>query len=312
MNYSKQELAEIALRTNFIKDNIEKVLRLSEILKYINNDEYLKTRLALKGGTSINLSVVSLPRLSVDIDFDLTENVSKEELQQLRDTISTRIINYMLSEGYTLLEAERNRYALISHIFYYVNNAGNRDSIKIEINVMDRCHIMPTQTRIVKTRGIIDEFSITTLNEIELYASKINALLSRCTPRDLYDVNTMVENDIIQDKELLKKCTIFYNVIGGEMDIDDINYSKIDGMNYLIFKKQLKPLIAKNDSFILDVAKERVTSFLKELIVLSQNEKKFLFEFKNGKYIPELLFDDNAIIKRIKYHPMAMWKLMNK
>ena len=36
MNFSKQYLNELSLKTNFIKDNIEKVLRLTDILKFIN------------------------------------------------------------------------------------------------------------------------------------------------------------------------------------------------------------------------------------------------------------------------------------
>ena len=36
MKFSKQYLNELSLKTNFIKDNIEKVLRLTEILKFIN------------------------------------------------------------------------------------------------------------------------------------------------------------------------------------------------------------------------------------------------------------------------------------
>lgn len=36
MNYTKQYLTELASKTNFIKDNLEKVLRLSEILRFLN------------------------------------------------------------------------------------------------------------------------------------------------------------------------------------------------------------------------------------------------------------------------------------
>lgn len=36
MNYAKQYLAELSSKTNFIKDNLEKVLRLSEILRFLN------------------------------------------------------------------------------------------------------------------------------------------------------------------------------------------------------------------------------------------------------------------------------------
>ena len=53
-------------------------------------------------------------------------------------------------------------------------------------------------------------------------------------------------------------------------------------------------------------------SYLKELIVLTEKEKEFVSEFRMGNYSPELLFDNMSIVKRIKYHPMALWKLMDK
>uniref|UniRef100_UPI002ED0B831 nucleotidyl transferase AbiEii/AbiGii toxin family protein n=1 Tax=Enterocloster clostridioformis TaxID=1531 RepID=UPI002ED0B831 len=69
-NYTKAELAEMAVRQNFIRDTLEKVIRLSEILDYMNSNLIMKKRLILKGGTAINLTVFRLPRLSVDIDLD--------------------------------------------------------------------------------------------------------------------------------------------------------------------------------------------------------------------------------------------------
>ena len=41
----------------FVKDTFEKVSRLIEILKFINTNIYLKGKLALKGGTAINLTI---------------------------------------------------------------------------------------------------------------------------------------------------------------------------------------------------------------------------------------------------------------
>lgn len=58
MNYSKQYLTELSVKTNFIKDNLEKVLRLAEILKFLNTDNLFKGKLALKGGTAINFIYV--------------------------------------------------------------------------------------------------------------------------------------------------------------------------------------------------------------------------------------------------------------
>ena len=95
MNYTKQYLTELASKTNFIKDNLEKVLRLSEILRFLNSDQYFRGKFALKGGTAINLTSVELPRLSVDIDLDFTSNLAKEEIVEAKTKISKRLADYM-------------------------------------------------------------------------------------------------------------------------------------------------------------------------------------------------------------------------
>jgi len=52
-NYTKAELSEIANKQNFIQDTLEKVVRLSEVLDYINSNPIMKGCLALKGGAAI-------------------------------------------------------------------------------------------------------------------------------------------------------------------------------------------------------------------------------------------------------------------
>lgn len=308
MNYSKQYLSELSIKTNFVKDNLEKVLRLSQILKFLNTDNVFKGKLALKGGTAINLTAVELPRLSVDIDLDFTENLQKDEITEIKEQFTKRLTDYMWQEGYSLMVSPREHYALLSFTFNYVNNAGNRDNIKIEINFMDRCHILPLEQKQVLSKGIIDKFEILTLNTAELYASKINALLSRATPRDLYDVNAMIENNVIKDMKLLRKCLIFYNMVGGEQDIDNLTYNNIEKLNFMKFKTQLKPVISKTDKFDLEQAKVKVIDYLKELIKPTEDEKEFINKFRNQNYKPELLFNDNNMVENISHHPMAMWR----
>ena len=43
-------------------------------------------------------------------------------------------------------------------------------------------------------------------------------------------------------------------------------------------------------------------------MVLTKNEKEYLSRLKEKQYCPELLFDDADIVKRIKNHPMMIWK----
>ena len=308
MEFSRQYLTRLAQESNFIKDTLEKVLRLSEILKFLNSDVVFKDKLALKGGTAINLTAVELPRLSVDIDLDFTVNVDREELPEIKEKFKKRLTDYMWQEGYSLADS-RDHFALTSFLFNYINNAGNRDNIKVEINFLDRCHVLPLEKKKILTKGIVEDFEVLTLNTIELYASKINALLSRATPRDLYDVNAMIENNVITDTELLRKCLVFYNAIGGDYDIQELDYKNVERLDYRKYKTQLKPVISKDDKFDIVKAKEKVIAYVKNLLEFTAGEKEFLDKLKDKIYVPELLFDDEMIISNIKHHPAALWRI---
>jgi predicted nucleotidyltransferase component of viral defense system len=72
MRYDANVLSRLAVQMGVVRNTLEKVLRLSEILRFINTNELLRGKLALKGGTAINLIYSDLPRLSVDVDLDYT------------------------------------------------------------------------------------------------------------------------------------------------------------------------------------------------------------------------------------------------
>ncbi len=185
--YNIRDLQELSARFNFIRDNLEKVIRLTEILKYINTSETLRGSLALKGGTAINLMFSEIPRLSVDLDFDYCANVDRDGMMAAREHINEEILAYMQSEGYVLAPNSKNPHSLDSWAFSYINAGSNKDNIKIEINYSMRQHVMPLrQTEIAI--GFVPSIRITTLAVEELYGSKIKALLERAAARDLIDV----------------------------------------------------------------------------------------------------------------------------
>ena len=74
INLSQKNVVKIAKETNFIKDNVEKVMRLADILEFVFTSKW-KDKLALKGGTAINMFYPNLPRLSVDIDLTYIETI---------------------------------------------------------------------------------------------------------------------------------------------------------------------------------------------------------------------------------------------
>ena len=119
--YDKTELSRRAKELSVVRDTLEKVLRLCEILRFFDSSPLFKDHLALKGGTAINLLFFNLPRLSVDIDLDFCQNIGRSEMLASRELINGEIMRYMTSQGYTLGNKSKNPHALDSFEFFYQN-----------------------------------------------------------------------------------------------------------------------------------------------------------------------------------------------
>lgn len=309
MNFNKRQLQKEADKYHYIRDTYEKVIRLVDILSYIRMETDLFNNLALKGGTAINLTIFDLPRLSVDIDLDFTTNSSREEMMQKRKRIKELLVNYLEKNGYKLDKDTREHHALDSLKASYINAGGNSDTIKIEINYMLRAHVY--EPVIVKTKdyGLIGEVEIRAINPIEIFGSKLVALMTRSTPRDLYDFLYMINSNIFNEIEInkMKKCAVFYRAISNENGNFDFNLNNIDSISQNHIKRFLLPVINSKEFFSLPEAKQKIIDFFNEYFVLNENESMFLDQFKQKNYMPELLYDGDEL-KRIKNHPMALWK----
>lgn len=313
-NYDKRFFSKRANEVGFIRDTFEKVYRLTDILKYINNNHLLKEVLALKGGTAINLTVFNMPRLSVDIDLDYCNPVDRDEMLREREIINIDLIKYMQTNGYTLSPKTKNPFTLDSWIFEFINCGGNKDNIKIEINYSNRVHVLNIKERKIITEVLSETFLVRTLDPIELFGSKLSALINRAAVRDLYDVNNMIKYGLFDESEyeILKKCFIFYWAITSSEIKERFDLSQIDAINEHQIRRHLYPVIRKAENFDLYSAKKSVKEFIADLLVLTPKEEEFLNFFKQKEYCPELLFDNKEIIDRISKHPMALWKTMDR
>lgn len=310
-NYTKAELSEIANKQNFIRDTLEKVVRLSEVLDYINSNPIMKGCLALKGGTAINLTVFHLPRLSVDIDLDYCSEGNRDEMLEQRQKISEDLKKFMQTQGYSLNLRSRSRHSLDSFVFTYINLGGMKDNIKVEINYSLRSHLFELEDKPVLSDVILMEHLITVLSPVELFAAKINALLSRAAARDLYDTYNMIELDLFSkdEYEMLRKSVVFYTAISQEEIPERYDVNVIDRISIRKIRTDLLPVIQKGEFIELEKIKNRVKEFLSGLMVLTADEQDFLRKFREKKYCPELLFDDEQVIRRVSNHPMALWKI---
>ena len=310
-NYSKNFLDRMAAETGFIRDQLEKVFRLCDILQFLNTHSTTAGCLSLKGGTAINLTIFNLPRLSVDIDLDFSEECNRDEMMNARANINDDILNFMFAQGYAISPNTKNPHSLDSWVFYFQNAGGNKDNVKIEINYSLRCHVLPIVRKSVNAAFLQVTGEWTTLSTLELFGGKIKALIERTAPRDLYDVQNMIKHHVIasEEQDLLRKIVIFYLVLGSGKRIElPFRFDHIEILKYHQIRAHLNPVLRKSERFDFETAKIEVKEYLSQLMMLTGNERLFIEKFNNGIYQPELLFDDDDMIKRIQEHPMAIWK----
>ena len=307
--YNKVEIGRAAKQHGFVRDTFEKVLRLKEILCYLNEEEYLREHLLLKGGTAINLTVFNLPRLSVDIDMDYTLNDTKEDMLKAREKITTLIKDYMNAEGYQLSKGSRFTHSLDAFYYQYQNAGGNRDMIKIELNYSLRAHILEPVHRRILSDAFDDGMTIRMVAPMEIFAAKGNALISRAAARDLYDWGNMIAENLFEDeRDMFRKCFVFYATISADTVNSNFDTSAIDSLNFDKIRRDLFPVLSKKENFMLDERKRQAKDYIAELLQLMEPEQEYMDRFIAKEYVPEFLFNDKEIVERIKDHPMAIWK----
>ena len=308
MKYIKENISKYATSTGFIGSNIEKVMRLLDVLNFLFSKSSFKNKLILKGGTAINLIHTNLKRLSVDIDLDYCGSLDKNIALKDRELLEKELDDFMIREEYEVSTKSRSSFALFSRIYRYENAFGNIDTIKVDINFMDRVHLysyaISTVTYFDKT------VTVKTPAIEELFGMKTNALIDRSKPRDLYDSVFLVDNMRLFDKNMLRKAIIFYLSLNNIFKIDKTSLDRINTINNKNIKVELLPVLKKNERIDLEETKEKVINSLSKLLVLSDSEKQYLDSFSKGNYNPSLLFDE-PVASRAMNHPMAKWRIMN-
>ena len=314
MQLDRLTLGRMAKELGFVRDTLEKVCRLADVLRFMESDELLSEAIALKGGTAINLTIFDLPRLSVDIDLDYCRSIDREKMLRDRDIITDKISKYMNANGYTLSPKSKNYHALDSFVYEYVNCGGVKDNIKIEINYMLRCHVLPVARREVKLPWNEEKLTVLSVAPLEIFASKTVALLTRTAPRDLYDMYNMVKYGLFDESEeaMLRKCAVLYSAIGAECPPEKFELDSVGNVSKQQIKRDLDPVLRKGERFDLEIAQKKVREYLTSVLVSTEEEEMFWKAFREGRYCPELIFGATSECTNVEKHPMALWKCRSK
>lgn len=149
-------------------------------------------RLAMKGGTALNLFVQDMPRLSVDIDVVFIDHTLERDAALQAIAADLKAAKSAISKmGYrAVMPTTRSG----DDVKLLIESAGSR--IKVEVNFIFRGTVLPVvQSPLVRAAQDLFTTDITLpmLDTAELYGSKLVAAMDRQHPRDIFDVMKMIE-----------------------------------------------------------------------------------------------------------------------
>ena len=299
----------IADATGFDAVQLEKVIRLRQLLIEFRKHPFLRDRLVLKGGTAVNLFYLELSRLSVDIDLNYIGQLDREEMQGERPEIVKATEQITKALGYKV-QRSADDYALNEWFLTYQNHAGSFDQIQIEINFLMRACALAPQLRQAMPIGDEPACEFPVLAIEELFAGKIRAMIDRQHPRDLYDLFRFRKAPLSYDSELMCKLAVLFGSTLNR-DLRSYSMSRFADIDEEAIKRLLYPLLKAGDR-PTGAEMFAVTKPMLEGVLDHGREGNFLEGMAAGKYQPELLFpQDAAIVGRIRSHPALLWKAEN-
>ncbi|MBI4489767.1 MAG: nucleotidyl transferase AbiEii/AbiGii toxin family protein [Deltaproteobacteria bacterium] len=315
MNLSRGKLLAEAAATRFRPDTLEKALRLLSLLMEQKSHPFLKHKLALKGGTALNLFVFNVPRLSVDIDLNYIGPPDREAMLKERPLVERAISDVCKREGFTLRHVP-DEHAGGKWYLRYKSALGHSENLELDLNFMFRVPLLPPVTTDSHPIGSYQGTQVCLLDLHELAAGKLAALLSRRASRDLFDVHQLLTSASF-NREALRICFLIYGAMNrknwGTVSANDVSFQ----VNEL--EKFLLPLLRQEVVNSVGLAEAWANSLLSEcrerlsiILPLEEHEREFLTRLlDHGEIKPSLLTEDEKLAAKLETHPGLLWKALN-
>lgn len=315
MKFGAEEVQAVAAQHGFRPNSLEKVFRLLSLLEALQSNAFLRPRIALKGGTALNLFLFDVPRLSVDIDLNYVGSADREVMLADKPKVEQAIQAVCAREGLSVKRMP-SEHAGGKWRLSYTNTDGSSDRLEVDLNFMLRVPLWPVVTLDSKPLGPATVTGIAVVELHELAAGKLAALCSRNASRDIFDARELLRRDDLD----LQKLRLAFVVYGGlnrkdwrTVRIDDVTGDPIE------FKRELVPMlraeVRPKDADISGWANALVAetrSLLGKLLPLEPHELEFLERLNGaGDIAPELLTSDPALQSLIREHPGLKWKALN-
>lgn len=313
MIISKETLILEANRAGFRAEILEKVIRLIDLLNAFAGDKFLRSRIALKGGTALNLFYFNLPRLSIDIDLNYIGSLDREIMLAEKPKIISAIETICVDRQYRSIR-QPSEHAGGKWQLTYKSELVQKGQLEIDLNFISRATLFGITPLDSIAIGSFQAKRIPVLDYHDLIGGKLSALFSRHKSRDLFDTYTIFSHANKPDMFKTKLAFVIYGA-AARMDIrqvslDHINFDPSELKNMLLPVLRNETLIeTKNTKQWAIKLINHCKESLSEVIKFDENEKQFLTNLiERGEIIPELITKEENLIQLIHQHPVLLWK----
>lgn len=312
---TREQLQRAASDTGFPIDSLEKVSMLVRLLNLMAAHPFLGPRVALKGGTALNLFVFELPRLSVDVDVNYIGAADRETMMADRAKLDAALAQVAGRLGLTVKRAP-GEHAGGKWRLSYTSALGRPAIIEVDVNYMLRVPLWDAAPQ--DSQEFLGDRAkrFNLLDPHELAAGKLAALLARGASRDLFDARELLARDTF-DRDKLRLAFVVYGGIN-RVDWRTVSASAVTTTASDV-KRQLLPML-RQDIRPADSDVERWTSTLIEetrallsaVLPLAEDEARFLERLNgDGEIEAALLTSDSELQRRIAASPGLQWKALN-
>ena len=312
---TEQELMREAARTGFQKEPLEKVIRLSELLESLRSHPFLKPRIALKGGTALNLFVFDVPRLSVDIDLNYIGAVDRDTMLAERPKVEQAVQAVCGRLGLQIKRVPSD-HAGGKWRLSYTTVAGRPGTLELDVNFMLRTPLWPHGVRDSQPVSSVSVAQVPILDVHELAAGKLAALFGREASRDLFDTHLLLKRGGL-DASRLRMGFVVYGGINRRdwrtVTLDDVKADprEVDQQLIPMLRGDVAPDRKKLDEWTRNLVDE-CRDLLSAVLPFEPLELEFLDRLnERGEIAPELLTNDIDLQAIIRSHPGLLWKALN-
>ena len=326
---TQRELRALGQATGFPPTQLDKVVRLLDLIDDVAAHPYLGDRVALTGGTALAMFVLDAPRLSFDLDLNYIGAVDPDVMKADRPRFEAEMQSLFVTHGLDLKHRPRpkktrpDRETDTDHaggkwVLRYRTAWGRSDGISVDVNYVRRVPLWPAVPRDSYRLGRWQATGVPVADIHEIAAGKLRAFYDRGLPRDLFDVGLIPRIPGL-DPDRLRTAFVVY---GASATHDSRPWGQPPPhIRATDLAAQMRPSLRVDEArrtrprFVggyLHELQARAVPAQQMVLPLAPHEQAFVdLVADDGRVEPGLLTADPGLQARIAAEPWLKWKTRN-